>query len=48
VKLKHILDTWIREEELREAKYRRSLEAGPTFYFCEPKKGVILGEEDKV
>jgi hypothetical protein len=24
------------------------LEAGPTIHFCEPEKGVMLGEEDEV
>jgi len=46
--LKHRLDAWIREEELREAEYINSLEVGLTIHFCELEKGVMLGEEDEL
>jgi hypothetical protein len=46
-RLKHRLDAWIKEPELREVEYRKSLEAGPTVHFCELKQGVVLGEEDE-
>jgi hypothetical protein len=37
-RLKHRLNAWIREEELREAEYRESLEAGQQFTFVNQRR----------
>lgn len=46
-KLKHHFNVWSkREEKIKEVGYRKTLEVGPTIHFCEPRKGIILGEEE--
>jgi hypothetical protein len=41
------MNVWIKtEEKLREAEYRKSLEAGQIVHICEPEQGEMLGEDD--
>lgn len=44
-----MFSVWLKtEEKFRETKYRkRSLEGGQEVHFCEPKQGIMLGEDDE-
>jgi hypothetical protein len=46
--LKHRLGAWNRKEELKEDEYRNSLEIRLEVHFCEPKKGIMLGDENEI